>query len=457
MKLSEIDATLHEIRVSPVKTLGQNFLHDLNLARWIVEKAELTPEDYVVEIGPGLGALTQFVLDAGARVLAIEKDQRLADFLRRRFTNDRFEILHADALDYDVRRLFAKPRVKLLGNLPYYISSQLLLKFTKYPSPISLWLLMLQKEMARRISASPGTSDYGALTLIVQLHYHVDYLRTVPASVFLPQPDVDSAFVRIAARARDELPDHDPEVFLRLVRRGFSQRRKQLRNLLREDVPNWDEASSAVGFEPRARAEELALEQWIALSNLARSRDMSVATQAGLERFPVVDNQDRLLRDAPRAEVHGNNLRHRAVHILLFNHLDELFLQKRSRWKDRHPRLWDSSAAGHVDSGEDYDVAASRELREELGVAAELTRVAKLPASEKTGQEFIWLYQARHDGPFELTRSEIEYGEFFPTNVVSDWVKARPDDFAPGFVECWQAFRQGAAVSKPPNENQKVV
>ena len=443
MKLSEIDATLRQIRVSPVKTLGQNFLHDGNLARWIVEKAELTPEDYVVEIGPGLGALTQFILDAGARVLAIEKDQRLADFLRRRFTNDRFEILHADALDYDIRRLFAKRRVKLLGNLPYYISSQLLLKFTKYPSPISLWMFMLQKEMARRISAAPGTSDYGALTLIVQLHYRVEYLRTVSASVFLPQPDVDSAFVRLSARAPDELPDYDTETFLRVVRRGFSQRRKQLRNLLREEVPGWNEASSVVGFEPRARAEELDLEQWIALSNLARSWNRLGTTSAGSERFPVVDDQDRLLGEAPRTEVHGNNLRHRAVHILVFNRLGELFLQKRSRWKDRHPCLWDSSAAGHVDAGEDYDVAANRELREELGVAAELTRVAKLPASEKTGQEFIWLYRARHDGPFELARSEIEYGEFFPTDVIRDWVKARPDDFAPGFVECWQAFGRG--------------
>ena len=213
MKLSEIDSTLREIRVSPVKTLGQNFLHDRNLARWIVEKAALTPEDYVVEIGPGLGALTEFILASGARVLAIEKDRRLADFLRRRFTSERFEVLHADALDYDVRRLFAQPRVKVLGNLPYYISSQLLLKFTRHPSPISLWLFMLQKEMARRISAAPGTSDYGALTLIVQLRYRVEYLRTVPASVFLPQPDVDSAFVRITPREPDELPHHDAEAF----------------------------------------------------------------------------------------------------------------------------------------------------------------------------------------------------------------------------------------------------
>jgi 16S rRNA (adenine1518-N6/adenine1519-N6)-dimethyltransferase len=160
----------------------------------------------------------------------------------------------------------------------------------------------------------------------------------------------------------------------------------------------------------------------------------------------VVDAEDRVVGDAPRAEVHGNNLRHRAVHILVFNRLGELFLQKRSRSKDRHPCLWDSSAAGHVDAGEEYDATAVRELREELGITAELTPVAKLPASDNTGQEFIWLYRAQHDGPFELARSEIEYGEFFPTELVSDWIAARPADFAPGFIECWRAFR---AVPSP--------
>src|SRR4051794_37669915 len=250
MKLSEIDATLREIRVTPVKTLGQNFLHDRNLARWIVEKAQLSRDDYVVEIGPGLGALTEFILESGARVLAIEKDQRLVEFLRKRFAGSGLEIVHGDALDFDLRPLFAQPRVKLLGNLPYYISSQLLLKFTKYPSPISLWLLMLQKEMARRISAAPGTSDYGALTLTVQLHYRVEFLRNVPATVFLPQPDVDSAFVRITPRTQNELPPCDSETFFRVVRRGFSQRRKQLRNLLKEEVPDWVEAAETIGFDP---------------------------------------------------------------------------------------------------------------------------------------------------------------------------------------------------------------
>src|SRR5215469_4587588 len=156
MKLSEIRATLQEIRVSPVKTLGQNFLHDQNAARWIVDQAQVASDDYVLEIGPGLGALTKLLLEKGARVLAIEKDTRLANFLRERFSQERVEILNMDALKFDPRVLFSHRRVKLLGNLPYNISSALLLKFLEYPSPISLWLLMLQKELALRLSASPS-------------------------------------------------------------------------------------------------------------------------------------------------------------------------------------------------------------------------------------------------------------------------------------------------------------
>jgi len=441
MKLSEIDATLREIRVSPVKTLGQNFLHDRNLARWIVGKAALSPDDYIVEIGPGLGALTEFILESGARVLAIEKDQRLVEFLRKRFAGSRLEVVHGDALDFDLRPLFAEPRVKLLGNLPYYISSQLLLKFTKYPSPISLWLLMLQKEMARRISAAPRTSDYGSLSLAVQLQYRVEYLRTVSATVFLPQPDVDSAFVRITPRLPDEHPPHDPETFFRLVRQGFSQRRKQLRNLLREEIPAWEDAARELKFDPRARAEELSLEQWIALSERSRSGSSTDADAPASERFPVVDENDGLLGDAPRREVHGNNLRHRAVHLFIFNRQGELFLQKRSRWKDRHPLLWDSSAAGHVGVGEEYDETAARELEEELGVKAELMRVVKLPCLEHTGWEFIWLYRGEHEGPFNLAKREIEHGQFFPVDVISRWIEARPADFAPGFLECWRALQ----------------
>src|ERR1043166_9125649 len=191
MKLSEISALLREIGVSPVRRLGQNFLHDQNLARWIVDQLNLTADDFVIEVGPGLGALTEFALATGARVLAIEKDKRLVDFLRDKFAYRNFEIIHGDALQFDLRSLYAQSRVKFLGNLPYYISSQLLVRYLEYPSAISLWLLMLQKELARRLGAAPRSKDYGALTLQIQLHYRVEYLRTVSANVFLPKPDVD--------------------------------------------------------------------------------------------------------------------------------------------------------------------------------------------------------------------------------------------------------------------------
>lgn len=444
MRLSEISATLREIRVVPVRSLGQNFLHDQNLARWIVEQAEVTAADYVVEIGPGLGALTEIALDHGARVLAIEKDARLAEFLRKKFQDRQLEISHADALKFEVRTLYTQPHVKLIGNLPYYISSQLLLKFINYPSPISLTVLMLQKELARRLSALPSTPDYGALTLQVQLHHHVEYLRTVSSSVFLPQPEVDSALVRITPRVASELPAVDFALFNELVRRGFSQRRKQLGKLLANFIPDWTRAAETLGLDRQVRAEALSLSQWIALTNLVRPIVNADKITLASERFPVVDEQDQILRDAPRSEVHGDNLRHRAVHVLIFSKNGEVLLQKRTRWKDRHPLRWDSSAAGHVEAGEDYDSAAHRELKEELGVDMPLQRLGKLPASIQTDQEFISVYQGGYDGPFKTEPTEIEAIQSFPPELVDRWIKARPNDFATAFIECWKLLRRSA-------------
>ena len=442
MTLSDILAALREIRVSPAKTLGQNFLHDQNLARWIVDQAQITPDDYVVEIGPGLGALTRFILEKGAHVLAIEKDARLAGFLRAHFPNQRLEVLNSDALKFDPRSLFAHRTVKLLGNLPYNVSSVLLLRFLEQPSPISLLLLMLQKEVAERLSASPSTHDYGALTLRVQLHHHVKYLRTVPATVFFPRPEVDSAVVRILPRDPLELPQHDDQLLRRLVRAGFSQRRKQLRKLIREHIKDWDTVSRRLNIGANARAEELSLPQWIALANcIAPPPDPDTAVNRN-ERFPIVDKKDRILRYANRSEVHGNNLRHRAVHILIFNEAGELYLQQRSRWKDRHPLKWDSSAAGHVAFRESYDETARRELKEELGTTVPLHKVSKVSASQRTDHEFIWLYRGLTSGDLVPDNSEIEQGAFFRPAVIDGWTSARPEDFAPGFLECWKAYRR---------------
>src|SRR5205814_6134133 len=216
--------------------------------------------------------------------------------------------------------------------------------------------------------------------------------------VFLPKPEVDSALVRIVPRDPRELPACNYGVFQELVRRGFSQRRKQLGRLIRENTPEWENAAVELGLNPKARGEELSLGQWIALTNYIAPITSTEGGDGPEESFSVVDEHDQVVGAAPRSQVHANNLLHRAVHMLIFNPAGEVFLQLRSRWKDRHPLAWDSSAAGHVNAWEDYDQTASRELLEELGIETPLKRVAKLPASERTGYEFIWLYSGSSDG-----------------------------------------------------------
>jgi 16S rRNA (adenine1518-N6/adenine1519-N6)-dimethyltransferase len=447
MNLSQIRIALLHAGVRPAKKLGQNFLHDQNLARWIVEQAKINADDFVVEIGPGLGALTREILQRGARLLALEKDRRLVDFLHEKFSDAQFEIRHCDALEFDTRILFAERNVKVIGNLPYYVASQLLLHFIDFPGCISLGLFMLQDEMARRLCAKPRTPDYGALTLRLQTHHHVEYLRKIPRSVFVPQPEVASAIVRFTPRDETEIGIFDEKVFRDLVKRGFSQRRKQLRNLLATESNNWENAAKEIHIPLTARAEELSREQWIALANLITPGDRKAAAQVAPEWFPVVDENDREIGAASRREIHENNLRHRAVHILIFNKTGELLLQKRSPWKDRHPLLWDSSAAGHVEANEQYDETAARELDEELGVAPQLRPIGKLPASEKTGQEFITVYQGEHEGPFCYPWDEISAVEFFPVELVDRWIANKCEDFAPGFLECWRLFQAVASAS----------
>jgi 16S rRNA (adenine1518-N6/adenine1519-N6)-dimethyltransferase len=159
----------------------------------------------------------------------------------------------------------------------------------------------------------------------------------------------------------------------------------------------------------------------------------------------VVDEEDRVLGSASRHEVHTQRLRHRAVHIFVFNAAGELFLQKRSRWKDVHPGVWDSSAAGHVNFGYEYDETAARELEEEMGVRAPVELICTLPAGKQTGWEFVHLYRARHDGPFVLAPAEIECGCFFPVATIGRWIATRPHDFANGFRECFRLWRAQAA------------
>ncbi len=463
MKLSDIRAALSELQITPSKTLGQNFLHDQNLARWIVAQLGAAPGDHLLEIGPGLGALTGAALETGASLTVLEKDARLAGHLRSRFSEtSQLRVEHMDALDFDVRTLWPHRPVKVFGNLPYYISTPLLFHFTSPDAPVSKAVFLLQRELAERIAAGgPGTKDYGILSVIIGRRWRVELLRTLPASVFLPEPKVDSALIALTPREPEELPVCDVPLFDALVRAGFSQRRKQLGNLLRQFLPpenglSWPQLAAMVSVKETVRGEELALRQWIALANAIRPVQPAAAQDSQAEIFDVVDADDRVVGVASRGKVHAENLRHRAIHILVFNAKGELFLQKRSAWKDKHPGKWDSSAAGHLDSGEAYETAARRELAEELGLAK--TVAAALPledagglaASPETGWEFIRLYRARHDGPFTWPAAEIEWGGFFPVSVVADWIAAHPEDFAPGFLKCWAICGTGAA--KPPAE-----
>src|SRR5690606_12773737 len=170
------------------------------------------------EIGPGLGALTEHARGRCGAVTLVEKDGRMADFLRDRFADwPDLEVLHMDALRFDTRRLFERGPTKILGNLPYYVSSQVLLRFCEEPTAATRLVFTLQKEMAERLSAKPSTKEYGALTLIVGRKWKVDYVRTLPGSVFLPAPNVESGVVVLTPRDPDELPDCDPRLFNHLV------------------------------------------------------------------------------------------------------------------------------------------------------------------------------------------------------------------------------------------------
>ena len=156
--------------------------------------------------------------------------------------------------------------------------------------------------------------------------------------------------------------------------------------------------------------------------------------------FDVVDSNDQVIDQRPRSEVHRLGLQHRAIHLLVFNSKGELFLQKRSMKKDCFPGTWDSSASGHVDSGEDYDTCALREPREELGLKLEAVpeRLFKVDACEETGQEFLWVYRLQHEGPFDLDAEEISEGGWFSPAQIENWITNSPIEFAPAFILIWQ-------------------
>lgn len=453
MRLTDLQQLFAEHGIRPNKKLGQCFLIDDNISRWIVDQAEIGPDDVVVEVGPGAGALTRHLAGNCRKLVLVEKDAKLAALLKVRFADmDSVEVVHGDAVEYDVRPLFLEGPVKLIGNLPYSVGNEILRNFLSPPSPVESAVVMVQKEVAERLCAKPNTKDWGILGLMIQERWEPDFLKTIGPQPFFPRPEIDSSIVKLTKRSVDSLPTHCPQVFESFVRRGFSQRRKQLRKNLGIDAETWAPIVESLGISSTVRAEELSLRQWVDLSNLADPHPAGVHAQSGEEIFDVVDENDQVIRQEKRAVVHNEGLLHRAVHIFVFNRAGELYLQQRSMLKDTHGGKWGSSCSGHVDGGETYADSAVRELEEELFLRSKepLEFLGRLPAGPETDQEFVEIY--RTTGKASAIRyhgNEIDAGGFFPVELVERWIQARPEDFTPGFLSCFRGFLGGA---DHPNE-----
>jgi 16S rRNA (adenine1518-N6/adenine1519-N6)-dimethyltransferase len=248
------------------RRFGQNFLVSPGIIRKIVDAISPRPGDTVVEIGPGLGAITEPLLERIDHLHVVEIDRDLIARLRSRFPPERLTIHEGDALEFDFGALKGAGPLKIVGNLPYNISSPLLFHLVAFAPQVHDMHFMLQKEVVDRMVAEPGGKEFGRLSVMLQYHYHMERLFIVPPGSFNPAPKVDSAIVRMIPRkigAGDTA--NDPALFARVVTAAFSQRRKMLRNTLRELISETDLA--ALGIKPTARAEDIAVADYVRLAN----------------------------------------------------------------------------------------------------------------------------------------------------------------------------------------------
>jgi 16S rRNA (adenine1518-N6/adenine1519-N6)-dimethyltransferase len=289
---------LAEREIKLTKSLGQNFLHDGNQLRRILTAAELSRSDRVLEIGPGLGPLTELLFANVAEVLAIEKDARLIEVLRERFNAEeqRFvaaqnvealteqyrpkkpetgatpvlRLLHDDALDWLRRNPRDWTGWKLVANLPYSVASPILVELALAPQPPDRMVVTLQSEVAQRLAARAGDKDYGVLSLLVQLRYKPHGVFRIPATCFFPPPDVDSSCIRLDRRDQELLPLELHDRFVRLVKLAFSQRRKMMMKLLKSTWPEerLRAAFSELKLSPQTRAESGTLAQFVRMTEV---------------------------------------------------------------------------------------------------------------------------------------------------------------------------------------------
>jgi len=270
MTLTEVRRSLTELGIRPSKAMGQNFLIDSNILAIIIEQARIKPDETVIEIGSGLGVLTAELIARAERVIAIEKDRRLCAYLRDQFPF--LELVEGDAVKAVGTIVPFPDGYKVVANLPYSISTPILERFVEAPRKPRTMVVTLQREVATRLAARPGAKEYSALTLLTQVYYHVTVAHVVSPRCFYPSPRVESAVVVLERR--------DPRVttapgarFADAVRAGFAHRRKMLKKQL-TGFGNVEKTFARLGIPATVRAEELDLDQWIALANALASTEL---------------------------------------------------------------------------------------------------------------------------------------------------------------------------------------
>ncbi len=274
------NALLKKYNLHPKKRLGQNFLTDPNHLRKIIQAADLSADDIVLEIGPGLGALTRLLVNNARAVAAIELDQAMVEALKAEIQADNFYLLPGDILNFDPAAALQSvlPRFTpgddyvVVANLPYYITSAVLRHLLEAPHPPRRLTLTVQKEVARRITAGPGKMSL--LAVSVQFYGQPRLCHTIPPNAFTPPPKVDSAVLRIDRHAVPPVQVDNPARYFRVVRAGFGQKRKQLRNALSAGLHKPPQEITALlesaGIDPRRRAETLSLQEWALLEQVSR-------------------------------------------------------------------------------------------------------------------------------------------------------------------------------------------
>ena len=280
----ETKAIIDSYSFSFQKKFGQNFLVDSNVLENIIEKAGITEDDLVLEIGPGIGTMTQYLCESAREVVAIEIDETLIPILNYTLEDyDNVEIINDDALKTDIEKIVKKKNggkpIKVVANLPYYITTPIIMGLLEGKAPIESITIMVQKEVAERMQTGPGSKDYGALSLAVQYYADANILMTVPASCFMPRPKVDSSVIKLDIYDKPPVDVCDEEMMFKIIRASFNQRRKTLVNGLKNasNLPftkeEIEESIEKLGEDVRVRGEKLTLEQFAKLTDILMGED----------------------------------------------------------------------------------------------------------------------------------------------------------------------------------------